>query len=201
MVELGELFRTLGPTLVALAPHVKKAALYMFVQRDASGEYGERFRELLAYTREDVRGLWRAVHEVRYLCEEFGINTQESGSLNRIDARLNWYLGLRQARVLKRIQNLADELRSSIAGITNVIACFNGLTAGSDEPVDYVESPEYEGDESVQELSSVEGELQTLLANPEADIDSFVALALRFLNNCDRVLAEFTEGIEVGPSR
>ena len=199
MVGLGELFRTFGPTLVPLAPHIKKAALYLFIQRDSETEYGERFRALLAFSRADLRWLIRSTEEIRDLCVSFGINTQESGSMNRIDVRLNWYVALRQRRVLKRAMNLTDEIRDSIDGITDVIACFLGLTAGIEveEGIGEIPNQDYEDSEAVAGLTAAEYDLVRVMGDPESSIETFIESALRFLQSCDEVLSEFTEGIEV----
>src|SRR5215203_2589463 len=102
-MDLGEIIRTLGPTVIALGPHVRRAALYMFHNRARGAEYDRHFRELLAYARQDVRAMDDNLRDVLLLCEEFGIDPNQEGSLTRINVRLDWYLSIRQRRVLKKI--------------------------------------------------------------------------------------------------
>ena len=117
--------------------------------------------------------------------------------MNRIDVRLNWYVALRQRRVLKRAMNLTDEIRDSIDGITDVIACFLGLAAAIEEGMGEIPNQDYEGSEAVASLTAAEYDLLRVMADPESSIETFFESALRFLEGCDEVLSELTGGIEV----
>jgi len=177
-------------TLLNLATTTARVVVHMCAQRDAGGDYEDRFQQLLAYTREDVGALARRVEESRDLCFSFGIDVEQPGSARRIDFRLHWFLAERQRRVLKTIDHLADESTDSIAGITAVIACITGMTSGTDEPGRYVAAAEgYEEHRALRHLS-----------DEESTLAAFFETALDYLGTCDGVLQEFAGGIELSSS-
>ncbi len=202
-MELGELFVRLGPMLVSLAPHMKKIALYMFHRRERTGEYDERFRELLAFARDDVRQMSDGLEEIEALCRRFNIDTEEPGSISRIDARLDWYLSLRQRRILRKIEHLSKDIQGSSAGIADVIACLGGITAEEFEGVtpEYsIGTTDYAESEPVASLTYTEQRFRYMLADREVSIAHFLGHAREYLDACDKVLAEFTQGISVSSS-
>jgi len=132
-MEIGEIIRTLLAAVQTLGPHVRKAALYVFVQREWGIEYEEKFTELLNFTREDITRMRQEVVEIRMLCQMLNMNTEAPGSAYWMNYKLDWYLTIRYRRVLDRLEHLRDEFASSISGIASVISCFAGFTADTPE--------------------------------------------------------------------
>lgn len=199
IMDLGEIVRILGPTVATLVgPTVRKAALYMFYNRNREGRYDDHFRELLALARTDLQQMRANVKEILDLCQRFNIDIHEPGGVYRIDIRLDPYLASRQRRVQDKLQHLANEFRGSIDDIENVIACLNGLTSEGSEGVTQIEAPGYYESESVQDLASAEAFIREMMANPELDIATLINTVDSTLESCDAVLQEFTEGIDVG---
>jgi hypothetical protein len=70
-VDFWEIFGNVGPTVANLvSPAVRKAALYISFNRDRGGQYDERFRQLLALARRDVRAMRDNVEEIRICAKD-----------------------------------------------------------------------------------------------------------------------------------
>jgi hypothetical protein len=135
--------------LAAIYPPIKDGITYVINNKGAisQGEFRNQIREMVTVVQSDISSLKSQIEEIRDITARLNIDTEQRGvALWHLPHGVNAIYAWRYKRVVKKINNLAEQFRTSMDGIIDVIACCAGIMEGIPSPMETERAPTWATD-------------------------------------------------------